>query len=187
MSQPIRTRCFAFVSLTATVISLSSCSGDGSSPSAPAARAALRGGASWQPMPGSTSELLWSVWSAKDEVIAVGTGGTADHLKNGAWNTKTSGVDGSLCDVWMNIDGSALAVGVGGVILRYNGNTWSSMNSGTTNDLFDVFGFQNGRAYAVGANGTVLSLTGSVMVAALSLLWHLVLRNGHESAVRREN
>src|SRR4051812_5188873 len=81
-------RLFALTSLIVLPCALASCSSDGSSPSSPGSHAALLGGASWQPMNSGTAELLWSVWSAKEEVISVGTSGTADHLKNGSWGTK---------------------------------------------------------------------------------------------------
>src|SRR5688572_402955 len=134
------------------------CSDDDGSPTDTGANTVMAGRVlGWAPMTTNTPELLWGVWGGKDDVVAVGTRGSANHLSGDEWLVKPSGVGVSLCDVWMSPDGDALAVGPEGTILRYDG-TWSAMNSGTSADLNDVFGFSDGRAFAVGAGGTVLAL-----------------------------
>ena len=92
---------FVALGLGIALVSLSlSCADDAGSPiDINSTQVVTRGALAWQPMTSSTAELLWSVWSGKDDVIAVGTRGSANHLVADAWTAKPSGVEVSLCDV----------------------------------------------------------------------------------------
>jgi hypothetical protein len=150
------------------VLALLSACGTGGDPVAPPdthSRTAVNGGdlvGTWRAMDSGTTELLWGVsGSTENDVIAVGTRGTAIHLAAETWEGKATGTGRDLCDVWGAPDGRAISVGTGGTALGYSTLQWNSMTSGTELGLFDTWGFENFEAVAVGDAGTILHLDGT--------------------------
>lgn len=112
----------------------------------------------WQ-TPSPQGQDLRSVWGlGKDNVFAVGAGGTILHYDGQIWSKMESGVRTTLNDIWGSREDNIFAIGSDGLILHYDGNTWSVMESGTTWDLHSIHGSSDINIYAVGENGTILSL-----------------------------
>jgi hypothetical protein len=123
----------------------------------------------WTAMNSGTTELLWAVAGSLDnDVIAVGTRGTAIHLETAAWEGKATGVFRDLCDVWGAADGRAISVGTFGTVIAYDATQWSIGASGTEINLYDVWGFGGSDAFAVGDAGTILHFDGTAWAPATS-------------------
>ena len=160
-------RWLVFAQLCVLSVLVVSCGkgGDVTAPSGTASRTSTGGGSAdfaWRPMDSGTTELLWGVsGSSAQEVIAVGTRGTAIHLDADTWQGKATLTFRDLCDVWGAADGRALSVGTFGTVLEYDGAAWESMTSGTSRGVYDVWGFEAYQAVAVGDSGTILRFDGS--------------------------
>ena len=154
-------------SLCALVMASASC-GTGGDPAAPDihTRTTVNGGGdlvgTWTAMNSGTTELLWGVsGSTENDVIAVGTRGTAIHLSADTWVGKATGTGRDLCDVWGAPDGRAIAVGTGGTALVYDGSQWSFRTTSVDLGLYDAWGFGNFEGVAVGDSGTILHFDGT--------------------------
>lgn len=127
----------------------------------------------WRPMDSGTTELLWGVsGSAANEVIAVGTRGTAIHLAADTWLGKATGTGRNLCDVWGSNDGRAIAVGTFGIVLGYDASQWRAVGRRTEQGLYDAWGFETDAlaatpalavlaGVAVGDSGIILGFDGT--------------------------
>jgi hypothetical protein len=79
----------------------------------------------------------------------------------GSWTLQSSGVTGSLNDVWGASSADVLACGVTGTMLRYDGAGWSPQNSGTGRSLYDLWGSSANNIFAVGSSGIIQRYQGA--------------------------
>jgi hypothetical protein len=106
--------------------------------------------------------FLPGVWgTGRDDVWAVGYGGTILHWNGTVWSSVPSGSTAFLSVPWGTAADDVWAVGSGGAILHWNGSAWSASDSGTTQLIYGVWGSAPDDVWAVGMNGTILRWDGS--------------------------
>lgn len=90
------------------------------------------------------------LWVGTMGAIAVGPGGVAVHLRNGALCNVATGTTRDLHAVWARGLDDAWAVGDSGTVLRFDGEAWIDVPFHPSIDLLAVWGDPEGRVYAVG-------------------------------------
>lgn len=131
-------------------------------------------GSGWGPVTlGVDVPLLnWVHGLSADDVVVVGTKGTAVHRSGGAWSLVGTPTDQDLWGVWGASSNDLWAVGGNGreagqaTILRYDGTRWSAVAVPTLQRpnvfaFFKVWGTSADNVYIVGQRGAVLRWNGS--------------------------
>jgi hypothetical protein len=110
--------------------------------------------------------------AGSSDVFLVGAAGQILHGSAGSgFTVMTSGVIGSLYDVWAAAPDDVWAVGEDGLLLHYDGVSWSLGPQATLATLYAVWGAGPGDVFAAGAQGTLLHYDGAT--------WEPI-RTGHE-------
>ena len=119
---------------------------------------------SWVPEQTAASGILYDIWgSSRENIIAVGEGGTILRYNGFSWSPDASGTTLQLSGIWGSAADNVYAVGDRATILHYDGLCWSQVAhplSGTVNPLYDVWGSSADDVFVVGL-GTVLHYDGT--------------------------
>lgn len=115
-------------------------------------------GNQWIPRPSGTTETLHAVWgSGPEQVIAVGSSGSAIHYDGSAWGELgATGTAQTLNSVWGVSPTDVYAAGDGGVLLHYDRGAWSPSSSGTTAQLHAIWGRSATDVFVAGERGVLL-------------------------------
>ena len=110
---------------------------------------------------GLSVPTLSAAWGPEDNIVAVGSDGSAFRFNGAGWGAMSTNNGESLNDVWGASKDSVFAVGANGTILNFNGAAWGAMASGTATTLRAVWGRSADEVYAVGDDGTILRYDGA--------------------------
>ena len=119
---------------------------------------------SWVPEQTAATGLLHDIWgSSRENIFAVGEGGTILRYNGFFWSPDASGTTFQLSGIWGSSANNVYAVGDNATILHYDGLRWSQVAhplSGTVNPLYDVWGSSADDVFVVGF-GAVLHYDGT--------------------------
>ena len=117
-------------------------------------------GRAWSRAETDTTSGLLAVSGARNDLWAVGEGGTIVHCVEGRWLRASSPVRTDLHAVSVLAPGQAWAVGADGCVLHLKDDQWREVDVGRNVHLHGVFAFSNEDVWVVGDACTILHWDG---------------------------